>query len=149
AVVVLGASRAGIAAMVLGLCVFGGLVYRARRSQNDEGRLPLLGLVAGIGGVVVGAAILAWLGGSPETWRTLFDKNIEKIDVMRKVAPLALDHPLFGVGRGAFESVFPAYHFGAANVVYAHPENFVVQWIAEWGIPVGLLALLAFGVVVL
>jgi hypothetical protein len=148
AVVVLGASRAGLAATVIGLCVFGVLAFGVRRAPQATGRLSPLGLFAGIGGVVAFAVLLAWLGGSRETWHTLFDKNIEKIDVMAKILPLVVDHPFFGVGRGAFESVFPAYHFGAANVVYSHPENFIVQWIAEWGIPVGGLALLAFGIVV-
>lgn len=144
AVAVLGASRAGLGALVIGLFVFGALVVWVRRDEEITGRLSPLGLFAALGGVIGFAVLLTWLGSTDETWRALFDKNIEKIDVMRRTLPLVRDHVWFGVGRGAFEGVFPAYHFGAANVVYAHPENFIVEWVAEWGVPVAACALVAF-----
>ncbi len=49
------------------------------------------------------------------------------------------DFPVFGVGRGAFESAFPFYKLTADNIVYANPESIVAQWISEWGLPIGLL----------
>jgi tetratricopeptide (TPR) repeat protein len=145
AVVVLSGSRAGLVATLAGLAVFGALAMYVRREQGITSRLSPSGLFATLGGIIASGALLAWLGSSRDTWHDLFDRNIEKIDVMGKVMPMIADHTFFGVGRGAFESVFPAYHFGAANVVYAHPENFALQWIAEWGIPVGLGALAVFG----
>jgi lipopolysaccharide biosynthesis regulator YciM/uncharacterized membrane protein (UPF0136 family) len=54
--------------------------------------------------------------------------------------PMIADHPLFGIGRGAFESVFPAYRTTPGHVVFSHAENFPGQWLAEWGIPVTLAA---------
>ena len=39
--------------------------------------------------------------------------------------------------------MFPAYRMGSDNMVYSHPENFVAQWISEWGIPVALAAFCA------
>ncbi len=52
-------------------------------------------------------------------------------------------HALFGVGRGGFETAFQPYRgaldYDWANVV-THAENFVIQWIAEWGVPVGAAA---------
>jgi tetratricopeptide (TPR) repeat protein len=149
AVVVLGASRAGLGAMALALVSFGVLALTIRWRRRTSGGLSTYGVLAALGGVVTFALILAWLGGTEETARALFDKNIEKIDVLHKVTPLLADYAWFGVGRGAFESVFPAYHFGAANVVYAHPENFVVQWVSEWGVPMGAAALSAFAWVAL
>ena len=61
--------------------------------------------------------------------------------MMLWVKPLVRDHPYFGIGRGAFESVFPFYRPSPGNVVYTHAENFVGQWIAEWGPAVALAAL--------
>src|SRR5882724_4401501 len=57
---------------------------------------------------------------------------------------LIRDHFLFGVGRGSFESVFPAYRSVPGNVVFTHAENFPAQWLAEWGFPVALLAMVGF-----
>ena len=56
------------------------------------------------------------------------------------------DHAWFGVGRGAFETAFPPYRQVLDRdwtAVYGHAENFVVEWLAEWGIPIGLCAIVA------
>jgi len=44
-----------------------------------------------------------------------------------------------GVGRGAFSSAFVT-HEGLSDR-YTHPENLVVQWTTEWGLPLALLLL--------
>ena len=43
----------------------------------------------------------------------------------------AAQHPLLGVG--------PMHYAYWANEVAAHPHNAVLQWLAEWGVPAGLL----------
>jgi len=59
--------------------------------------------------------------------------------------PMIREHALFGVGRGAFETAFPPYR-GALDydwaIVVTHAENFVIQWVAEWGVPVGACAVI-------
>jgi len=47
------------------------------------------------------------------------------------------------VGRGAFSSVFVAYNLERADLWFHFPENFVVQQVAELGIPLGTLVALA------
>jgi hypothetical protein len=54
--------------------------------------------------------------------------------------------PLFGCGRGAFESAFPAFRSDPGYVTYTHPENLIVQWIVEWGLPAGAAGLVAIAV---
>ena len=57
---------------------------------------------------------------------------------------IVTDHPIFGVGRGAFESVYPAYRPWPGNQVFPYAENFIAQWLSEWGVPVTVLAVCAF-----
>jgi tetratricopeptide (TPR) repeat protein len=56
------------------------------------------------------------------------------------------EHAWLGVGRGAFQTAFPRYS-GTLEYdwtgLYSHAENFIVQWLAEWGMPVGICASLA------
>ncbi len=75
--------------------------------------------------------------------------ELASLDAQRKVAgwrwslPMIRDHWLLGVGRGAFETALPPYRQPLEydwTAVFTHAENFVIQWVAEWGIPVGLLA---------
>lgn len=42
-----------------------------------------------------------------------------------------VQHPLFGVG--------PMHYAYWASEIAAHPHNAVLQWLAEWGVPAGLL----------
>src|SRR6202000_1885707 len=93
---------------------------------------------------VASGVVFAILGATSSTWSDLRDKDLTKLDMVLWAKPLVRDHALFGVGRGAFESVFPVYRTTPGNFVFTYAENFVVQWIAEWGIPVGLFALGAF-----
>src|SRR5262249_42314295 len=98
-----------------------------------------------MGIAVVGGVVLAVLGATRDTWAELYQKDLSKLEMVSWARPLLRDHPWFGVGRGAFESVFPVYRLSPGNLVYTHAENFPVQWAAEWGIPVALAALVALG----
>ena len=51
------------------------------------------------------------------------------------------DHFGFGIGRGAFVSVYPQYKTSPLQLTFAFPENLVAQFFAEWGIIIGLAAL--------
>lgn len=136
------ASRGGLGGFVLGILTFGPLLIWARR-QGDPGladRAQVRGLVIG---VVAGGIFLAMLGLAHTGFSVLSEHNIEKIKLLPWLRPMVAQHWLFGIGRGAFESVFPAFKFGQANVIYTHPENFVAQWVSEWGVLVGLGGLFA------
>lgn len=131
------ASRGGVVALPIGVMA---LAFFTRRGDT---RRPVSSRVSSliIGAAVAGGAVFAFLGGTAKTWTELYDTDVSKLEMMVWVKPLVRAHPFFGVGRGAFESVFPVYRTVPGNLVYTHPENFVVQWIAEWGLPVGLGAL--------
>jgi tetratricopeptide (TPR) repeat protein len=135
-------SRAGVAALALGAVCFLVLLRqtRKRRAQSsaDVARSAwVLFAVLGFGGA------MALLGSSDSTWRELFDKDIGKLSMVSWLKPVVRDFGVTGLGRGSFESVFPAYQLDRGNLVFTHTENFVAQWIVEWGIVPAIVALFA------
>jgi tetratricopeptide (TPR) repeat protein len=134
------ASRGGVFALPIGVLALTFLLRRRRGGQPVTRGVAM----AMIGAVVASGIVFAILGATASTWADLRDKDLTKLDMVLWAKPLFRDHPFFGVGRGAFESVFPVYRTTPGNLVFTYAENFVVQWIAEWGVPVGLLALGAF-----
>lgn len=139
---VLSGSRGGVGSLLLGIlaaCVT--LLYLAKRGRRPRrlawSNFVLLGpLSAGI--------LLAAFGAYHEVWSTLRNDSLEKLGIMEWSLPLLRSHPFFGVGAGAFETAFPEYRPWGGHIIWAHPENFVLAWIADWGFPVGLSVLLAF-----
>lgn len=134
-------SRGGLVALAVGLLVFGGLSLAARLRRG--------GKVGGVGLFAAAAALLAFgafvlVGG---TRHALFELGLEGTQKLRMVSwarPLVASHVAVGIGRGAFEGVFEAVRpERTENLVFTHAENVVVQLVVEWGVPVGLLALLA------
>lgn len=141
---VLTSSRGGVLALIVGLAVLSSaLVFGGKRSAEAE-PLDRRTRVMALATLAFGGS-LAVLGSRSRTWSELFDENIDKLAMTRWVRPVMGDFPWTGVGRGAFESVFPAYQPSPGSVVYTHVENFPAQWIVEWGIPVGVCGLAAFG----
>jgi tetratricopeptide (TPR) repeat protein len=144
AVSILSGSRGGVWMLPAGLGAFLLLVYVSARRRSPRSRGELVRGKWVLLAVVASGVAFAGLGATKTTWTQLLNDNLEKLQIIAWAWPLVRDFPVFGVGRGAFESVFPAYLIPGRNAVYSHPENFVVQWVAEWGIPVGILGLLAF-----
>jgi Flp pilus assembly protein TadD len=64
----------------------------------------------------------------------------EKMAAVRDTIPMIADHPFFGVGRGAFITVYPRYKSSPLQLLFSHPENLIAQTISEWGIFFGLLS---------
>lgn len=137
------ASRGGLAAFGLGLIAFlAALAYAQRRADATIADRTTSRVVVAVA-VTFGVA-LAVLAASRNLTSILQERNVEKIRLLSWARPMLVEHPWFGIGRGAFESVFPAYRTGPANVIYSHPENFVAQWVTEWGAPVALIGLALF-----
>jgi hypothetical protein len=135
-------SRGGVLALPIGMVALALLTRQSRGSganarQRASSWLMVFAVAAG--------GVLAALGDTEKLWAELYDKNLSKVEMILWAKPLLRDYPIFGIGRGAFESVFPLYRVTPGNVVYTHAENFPAQWLAEWGVPVGLAALVAFG----
>ncbi|MEZ4441071.1 MAG: O-antigen ligase family protein [Polyangiaceae bacterium] len=136
-------SRAGVAALLLGLVAMGVAVEMLRRRQSLHARVSTRMRAMAMATIAFGG-LLALLGGTSDSWKSLLDENLEKLALIAMVERAVGDFAWLGMGRGAFESVFPAYQLGHGDIVFTHAENFIAQWVVEWGIPVTVLAILAF-----
>src|SRR5262249_20766313 len=121
----------------LGILILGAVLVANQR--RGFGRLS--STLPVVLGAIVGGTILAVLGGTENTWGELYEKDIRKLSMVLWARPMVSDHPFWGIGRGAFESVFPAYRSAPGDGVYSYAECFPAQWLAEWGVPVGIAML--------
>jgi len=135
------ASRAGALALPFGILVLGVALLRQRRHGSAEATLAGRSARWLVLAALVGGGALGILGATTDTWRELWDQNVEKLGAIVWVLPLLKQHAWVGVGRGAFESVFPAYRNAPGNTVFTHAESFPADWAAGWGAPVAVLAL--------
>jgi tetratricopeptide (TPR) repeat protein len=133
-------SRAGLACLLLG----GSVTLVGLGLRRFGGRSTPLAVTALVGASLAGGLALFVLGADRDVWRALFEEGAQKLELISWTGPLVKDHLLFGVGRGAFETAFPAYRADQGHHLYQFAENFVMQWCAEWGVPVALAALLGF-----
>jgi tetratricopeptide (TPR) repeat protein len=138
---VIAASRAGFVTLPVGMLALAGALAWKRRERDKLRDALDLRVVALAAAALGGGALLAVLGGTHETWRALFTADLAKLKIIGWVAPMVRDHPWFGIGRGAFESVFPAYRDEPGFTSYTHAESFPGQWASEWGVPVAAAAL--------
>ncbi len=133
-------SRGGVGAAAIALVALLVLAFFSRQTPRltliVSSVLLLLGLTA---------AVLATLAFSSETLDKLQAGDFSKLRLFENAVLLVKKVPIFGVGRGAFESTFPAVRerMGLDYFVFTHPENLIVQWTSEWGIPVAVAALAA------
>lgn len=139
------ASRGALLSGVLGLLVCALWLWRGQRHSGRSllGSTRVLAALAG----VTAAGVLLVLGAQARTWSELGSHSLVKLAVFRGTLRLIGDFPLFGAGRGAFETAFPPYRPAEArlytpNLVFTHPENIFLQWASEWGLPLTLLAVL-------
>lgn len=129
------ASRGAVGTSLLGVACIVVIAQRRRFSKESTGMLVvLLSVLAGVVAVV--------LAHSESSGKELASRDVSKFDVFRQALGLCRTYPWFGAGRGAFESTFPKERLSGGNYVYTHPENVLVQWTTEWGIPVALIALI-------
>ena len=141
AVCAIARSRGAFGALVLGLVLLGGWsLVRARGSRTNPARAWTA--LAGTGVAAASLSAAVYMG-----WNELWPEFVapgatSKLDLAARGLVLVERSPWTGVGRGAFGEVFVRV-FGDTSRV-THPENIVVQWLSEWGIPAGLVALAAF-----
>ncbi len=134
-------SRGGVLAAALGGTAL--VAYALVRRTSATPRLVIGSALA----LLIGLAALFTLG-DQRLQGSLFDaSNAGKILGFRGALSLIHDNPWFGVGRGAFDGAFQPYRGvrGDASTVFVHAENVGLDWVSEWGVPVGLGALLACG----
>lgn len=144
-------SRGGLLALGFGFVLFVFLLVRRRNEELEDRRSNAPAII----GVTVAIPIvwLAWRYTDvlrEFTGREGDPLGVEgKLNAARDAWPLILDHPIFGIGRGAYASVYPAYKTATHQFTYTHPENLVVQLLSDWGVLIGLLAVVGLGVLVL
>lgn len=136
----LSGSRAGVMSALLAGSMM--LLWLARSRGT---RFSVTDLALGAAPLVIGIVLAVALGSAREA------SDLSSLDMRRKASvwlwswPMIREHAPFGVGRGAFETAFPPYRqvldYDWSTVV-AYAENFIVQWVAEWGMPVGIGAVL-------
>ncbi len=137
-------SRGGIAAFIGGQCVFILLrivprVHTSKGMPRRIGWLPLgLALSVGLGLFVAQDAIIGeFLGG-----------DVRKLDLAVQGLPLIGRFWATGVGRGAFWVGFPLVSELATRTTFSHAENIVIQLLADYGIVIGLAAIIGIGGVI-
>ncbi|MFO0725571.1 MAG: O-antigen ligase family protein [Myxococcota bacterium] len=150
AVCVLTLSRGGIGALAVGVVTFGLLLYRFNRGNQQSLRFT--------SGPFIAAALLLPLAAVLFYGQQILEQFIgpdgrtvgfeEKLAAMKDAIPLIESHPFLGIGRGAYISVYPHYKTSVLQLTFAYPENIAIQLLSEWGLTIGILALLGLVYVV-
>ena len=126
-------SRGAIGGLVFGFGLLTAWIVRGERG-NARGSTIRLGLIVSL---VVGALAFAGLGPLLKRFET---QGLDKLVVAARGLSLLEGPALWlGVGRGAFSSTFVSEEGSLAR--YTHPENILVQWVTEWGLPLALALL--------
>jgi tetratricopeptide (TPR) repeat protein len=146
--VFLSLSRGGIAAFFVGAGVFG--VLRARAAaESGRPRLGGRAALAGTLGVSGALAVAAWLALGPivEEMGTVSDARTTevKLGLWGPAVEMIGVFPAFGIGRGAFETVYPAYKWEPLQATFTHVENTWLQLPLDLGIFAGLAVMVLFG----
>jgi len=137
------ASRGGVVILVVGVLAFAITVTFTRRRRAQSLQDVHLSRWLLVGTILYGVA-LSFLGSNAAMWRELYNENLDKLTMVEWFKPMLADFKWVGTGRGAFESVFPAYQPHRGSTVYTHAENFVAHWAVEWGAPVAIATIVAF-----
>ncbi|MEY4548883.1 MAG: hypothetical protein RL685_5078, partial [Pseudomonadota bacterium] len=148
--ILLSQSRGAVGCLLLGLLTMPLLSLLELRSSSSKepasgGRWSIGRQALAIGLLSAGALALALLAMRLKTWSNLADESLQKLDLFEWASSLAQGQRAFGIGRGAFGSVFFAYAQVGNNASFDHAENVLLQWSSEWGLGVTLLLLLALG----
>lgn len=101
-------------------------------------RVRRLSIAAVLATIILGAALMgpqsllaraeSMLDTGPES------SNITRILMMRSALAIVADYPVFGVGLGAFERVYPSYVLEGADTTITHPHQVALAMAAEAGI---------------
>lgn len=134
-------SRGAFGALVLGLLLLvGWTLTRSRRGGQSAARQWVaLGATSLVAVSLAGAVYIGWEALLP---KFMAPNAASKLGIAWRGVQLVTDAPWVGVGRGAFGEVFVRV-FGDTSRI-THPENLLVQWPSEWGLPAGIAALGAF-----
>jgi len=119
--------------------------YRPGPRPNGQERLLLI--LGGVLGVVVLAGYLALdrISARLATLDSLEKLHQSKVELWPMFARAAAHVWPLGLGRGAFSVGFARWQTEGAWFTFTHPENWLLQWAADFGGPV-TLGLVALGI---
>jgi tetratricopeptide (TPR) repeat protein len=134
-------SRGGVVALAVGLLITVGLAVASRRRSEASPRERVAGAVIGLSLLALIVGVTA-SGAARELAKTDLGHlaSESKVSAWSSGLTLIEQHPLTGVGRGAFAAAFPRFHPDSAHHTYTHLENQYLQAAADWGV-VGALVL--------
>lgn len=140
--VLLSYSRGGIGAFAATGVLVGAAVL-TRRDVGLRSAIPW----GVIGATVVFAGLLAFeqLAQRAETVSSVERLRGTKIELWPMLAQGALHYWPMGMGMGAFELGFARYQTSQLDVTFTHPENIVLQYISEVGVPLSCLLAMLVG----
>lgn len=135
-------SRGGIGAFVATLAMVGVLML-SRRQGGVRGAVPWL---------VIGATMLFALSLASEpllerlaTVSTVDRLKQTKIELWPMFWDGASAYSRAGMGLGAFELAFTRFQTSQLDVTFTHPENLILQWVSELGLPLFVVLLAGLG----
>jgi O-antigen ligase len=141
-------SRGGMLALSVELFALLWLAWRGRRDETHKGNQPLL---IGLTVILIGVFAL-WIGYDALLWRFQSLRQgaqeysvVTRLEYWRGAAQMFRDHPVFGVGLGAFPALYP--HYGQSSAKLERLEkahNDYLQLLTDAGLLGGLL-LIWFG----
>lgn len=89
-------------------------------------------------GALLGCLLLSWLGGDralKELATAIYSSEyVGRVMLHGEARNILADHPLFGIGIGAFSGIFPMYRTGFRISFYEHLHNDIFQLLIELGI---------------
>jgi O-antigen ligase len=143
--VLLSGSRGGVIALLTELLLFAAVMLAARPAAQERRRT----LAAGLALAVLAGASFLWLdpGRVWQRWQQLAEgRELTAGDRARMSADalrMAREHAAWGVGLGAFATVYPAYQSVISNQIIDYAHNDYAQFLGEGGAAAGVLLLLS------
>ena len=168
---VLSNSRGGIMSMV-GQSIFLALIWNLRREPHKRSldgrfssRLKSLSHMRGTRALLTVALVammtagVVWVGGDPLRHRfealpreldseTVSRDNSSRLSIWRATLSMIKEHPLVGVGFGAFATAFPKYHNASGRWTPEQAHNDYLELMASGGLPavaIGIVMLVVVG----
>jgi len=127
-------SRGATGALLFGLALTLALtLYTKRRFRSAAAEGAVLAACALAATIIVAVAM-------SDAREHLLSRDLSKVDAAKRSLRLIAESPWFGYGRGAFETVFSAVRESTVYMTWTNPEDIVIQWLVEWGIPVSVTA---------
>lgn len=144
--IILSLSRGGWISLAIGLAFMGSTLLGNRYFKRKKLVLAFIGA-----SLFLGIIILANRSVVQEI-RTLTERENEpvfqdRVLVWGKVADMALDYPILGIGPGTFSTIFTQYQPPGLTLRYTMAHNDYLHFISEVGIP--LMAILIWMIIAL